>query len=292
MEIEATKGLDKRREITEKHVKLISKRRLRERKGTQNLITNGDSSTYHIREANGKKTPEVALFDDPESYRSMRLISTIWEMVVLNGNGLDPIPVMPEIWIASHPEKLVSALTSTADIAKWAAHFIQVLENKPVSKGTKSLELSNYSTALVLSTLNAAASGYLPEGVNDLQITAKEQIFLNPGIVLEVIPGQKRSDLKVLQTAYEQVLEKIGGNWQKAELKNHPFLTNMYSEEDHVLFIKPETDFYDEITLIANLNPLLGSWIAHIGHYDILSYYAWIDKKNLENAMRILNIRS
>lgn len=270
------------RQISHKDLIKISKRRLKTRVGSQNVISGGNYSTYHIHEVNGKKTPPVIEYTDPASYRSSRLIIKIWEMLEVERRGLAAVTRSPETLETTNQPNF----TNVSDVASWAIPIIEQLLNQQTIQNEygliKKLDLDRYWDGRTIEILNKAAQSFLTE---DVTVRA-----VGKGIELRFKPGWTPCELTTLRNAYDQVLAKIGENWRRTELRHFPTLDQIRSEEDYILFMKNELSFPEENCFIAFLAKRLNLFMPFTTYYE-KGYYIWIKKDLLDETLKILNIK-
>jgi hypothetical protein len=315
-EIAASSGQDTIRKISEKEIKQISIEELRNKTGTQNLITTkqyGNCTVYTIREVKGKKAPDLIVHDAKNSIRSIELITRIWEMLEANRLGQDPIAkkIEPQ-QVVSRSESVKNTLfNNISEISQWGIEWVIKLEQQDLFSGktwitdkTKVLVMKHYNDARIIEILNSAAKQFLDKGSersihsfgygNNCRFLNKKD--LGHGIELWIREQSIPCDIHILKSAYDSVIKSMGQNWVRSELKNYPAILHTESEEDYILFVKQEKIVYEEDVFIRFLaDPLdLSQSISCYGSWtdkSVSGIYLWIKKSHVEKTLAALNIR-
>jgi hypothetical protein len=238
-------------------------------RGTQNLIASlsGNSVFYTIRAINGQNVPTLELM------HSDKLNAQIIQMLEAHRLGHDPIvkpsKAQAELKITQEP-----LFKNVADVLRWAIEIIAEFQKQRDTPNRLPVRRSEEASALYY--LHCAAQNFFEIHIGYI-LTKYGGKYMH-GCVMNSI------DLKALLNAYESVIRKLGQNWQRLKLIDHPHMRGVYSEEDYVLFGK-ETATRDDCRLLEDLSKLL-----NVPIYTQLDNRWWIRKDRLNETLAALNI--
>lgn len=311
-------NFSKIRKISLDDFEALNKNELEKNIGSSSLIVSYDcnsSSVYQIQTVNGSQISPYTMHDGISSKRrSNKLVKVLWEMLENNRLKKDPINkiIGPNIEPDESNKIIKHSFKTSAEIASWAIDTIKQMSKQPIlirdlfQIGEKKVMMQDgnlYGGALGL--LTESANKYFQDPYTHWDIDSyplgedSETSIEDKETSIMLYPRSDSCDLKAFEEAYLKVFQSLRSNWERAELKNHPDILHLESEEEYALYIQKSNEVTDKLTddLVRVIAQLLGisNFIncqkARKGDNNLLNpAYLWIRKDALKEVNEKLQL--
>ncbi len=257
-------------------------------------VLHKEAGVYKIQEVNSEMMPPV-LWHEKHAHtkRSYDLIMRIWDMLEAHRLGRDPVEkiAQPIVSLPVCPLQLDSIL----QIPQWGIEVVEKVAAQPLVflkeeiHGLQRRLEFNSDLARLLEVVNGASRQFLTKN------TCWSLHSSDFGIEFWGYNERNPCSLQILKEAYESVIQLVGKNWVRASLRDHSDILFTQSEEEYILFVKPEEAFVGEAGFIVLATNVLGlSGKVHCSNdykgERSSGLYMWIEKAHVDKALRAFNI--